>query len=109
MRPLAPTARRRTREAVLGIEPVLVVHCALLGVAQNIIGFLHVFKALLGGLVTGIEIGVVLARKFPIGFTDIVRGSLAVHPEGLVIIVLGRHKKKLGVKESGVRRARPFS
>ena len=109
-----PLAGARTRtgagEAVLGVEAELVVHLPLLGVAEDVVGFLNVLEALLGGFVAGVEVGMVLARQLAVGLADIVRGGLARHPEGFVIIVLGsgRHIKGLwgqgsGVRESGER------
>ena len=43
--------------AVLRIEAELVVHAALLGVAQDVVGFLHVLETVLGGLVPGFRSG----------------------------------------------------
>ena len=51
-----PAPRRPPRDAVLRIEAELIVHLALLGVAQNVVGFLNVLEALLGGLVARIQI-----------------------------------------------------
>ena len=88
-----PCAARRpgagAGEAVLRIEAELVVHLALLGVAQDVVGFLNVLEALLGGLVPGIQIGMILARELPVRLADLVRGGLARNAQRFVIVVLG--------------------
>ena len=77
-------------KTAFGVEAVLVVHGALLGIAQDIIGLLHVLETVFGGLIPGVEIGVVLAGELSIGFADVVRGCLLGDAERFVILVLGR-------------------
>ena len=67
---------RRPGEAVLGVEAVLIVHLALLGIAQDVVGFLDVLESLLGGLIAGIQIRMIFARKLPVGLADVVRRGL---------------------------------
>ena len=79
--------------AVLRIEAELVVHLTLLGVAQDVVGFLDVLEALLGGLVARIQIGMVLARELAVGLADFVRIGVARHAQRFVVVVLGsRHR-----------------
>src|SRR5581483_1748820 len=85
-------ARRASRRNVIGIEAVLVIDLPLLGIAQNIIGFLHVFEALFSGLIARVQIRMILPCKFPIRFPDLVRGGPARHIKSFIIIVLRRHK-----------------
>jgi hypothetical protein len=65
-----------TWEAAVGIKADLIVHLALFGIAQNVIRFLHVLEAVFGGLVAGVEVGVVLAREFPVGLPDVIFDAL---------------------------------
>src|SRR5579871_3573076 len=54
----ASTARSaRAGKAVFGVEAVLIVHLALFGIAQDVVGFLNVFEALFGGLSPGLRSG----------------------------------------------------
>src|ERR1017187_439275 len=93
-----PAASRGARragagKAVVGIETELVVHGTLLGVAQYVVGFLDVFEALLGGLVTRVEVGMVLAGELAIGLADFLRIGFARYAQRFVVVVLGsRHK-----------------
>src|SRR5579875_117101 len=82
-------ARSGAGKPVFRIEPVLIVHLALLGVAQHVIGFLHVLEALFGGLVARVQIGMILPCQFPVRFADFIGGSALGDPEGFVIIVFG--------------------
>src|ERR1017187_4265125 len=80
-------------KTVIGIETELVVHGTLLGVAQYVVGFLDVLEALLGGLVTRVEVGVVLAGELAIGLADFLRIGFARYAQRFVVVVLGsRHK-----------------
>src|ERR1017187_2550089 len=83
-------ARRGPGESALGIETVLVVHLALLGVAENVVSFLHLLETIFGGLVPRIQIRVVFARQFAIGLADVIRGGFARYAQRFVIVVLGR-------------------
>ena len=90
----APRARTAPGgETAIGVKPYLVVHAALLRVIQNVIGFLHVLKAIFGRLIARIQIRVVLAREFPVRFPKFFIGSGPGNSQRLVIIVFwaGRH------------------
>ena len=64
-----------------------VVSLALLRVGQDVVGLLDLLEALLGRLVTGVAVGVVLARELPVGLLDLVRRGLLVDPEDLVRVL----------------------
>src|SRR5271157_20551 len=83
-------ARRGPGESALGIKTVLVVHLALLGVAENVVGFLHILETILGGFVPRIQIRVVFAREFAICLADLIRRGFARYAQRFVVVVLGR-------------------
>ena len=73
--------------AVLGIEAELIVHLALLGVAQNVVGFLDIFKALFRRFVARIQIGMILARQTPVRLADSSSEASARHSQRFVIVL----------------------
>src|ERR1035437_1697552 len=80
-------------KAVFRVETELVVHGTLLGVAQYVVGFLHVLEAILGRLVTWVEVGVVFAGELAIGLADFLRIGFAGYAQRFVVVVLGsRHR-----------------
>src|ERR1035437_8876762 len=85
----ATASRTGAREAALRIEANLVVHLALLRIAQHVIGFLHVLETFLGGFVSGIYVGVVLARKSPVSFADLIRRGFSGTPRFFMVLLLG--------------------
>src|SRR5579862_7578771 len=106
MRTALPAAgAARARESALGIEAVLVVHLPLLGVAQNVVGFLDVLEAVLGRFVAGVEIRVMLARQFPVGFANFIHRSTTRHSQGLVVVMLrsGWHNERGQVRRLPLR------
>ena len=74
-----PGSRPAARRYVVRIETVLIVDLALLSVAQNIVSFLNALETFLGGLVTGIHIGMVLARQPAIRLLDLILTGALVH------------------------------
>src|SRR5262249_15623606 len=44
---------------VFTVEAILVIHLALLGIRENVVGFLQLLEFLLGGFVAGIQIGMI--------------------------------------------------
>ena len=86
------------RHAVFRIEAVLIVHLLLLRIAQNIVGFLNLLEAILGRFIARIQIRMMFAREFAVGFADVVFAGAALDAEGLIVIGLG-HKNQ----ESGAR------
>ena len=86
------TASRRRPAAlktVLGVEADLVVHLAFLGIAQDVISFLHVLETLLGGFVVGVEVGMIFARKFPVRLFDFVLVGVFCDAQRFVVVVFG--------------------
>src|ERR1700730_2093871 len=71
---------------VVGIKPDLIVDLPFLGIAQDFIGFREGFELLLCGLVPGIDVGMILARKFAKRLADIVRRGGLLHAENFVVI-----------------------
>src|SRR5581483_178671 len=71
---------------VVAVKAELVVDLALFGIAQDIVGFGKRFELFLRGLVAGIDVGVVLARKLAESFADLVHRSRLLYPKGAVII-----------------------
>ena len=69
----AASGARATRRNRMRIETVLVVHLALLRIAQNVIGSLDFLEPLLGGLIARIQVRMVLARQPAIRLPDLVR------------------------------------
>src|SRR5579863_3227780 len=68
----ARSSARATRRNVVGIKAVLIVDLPLLGIAQNVVGFLDFLEALLGGFIAGVQVGMILARKLAVRFADLV-------------------------------------
>ena len=66
------SAARTARRNVVRVETVLIVDLALLGIAQDVIGFLNLLEALLGGLVAGVQIRMILARQLAVRLADLV-------------------------------------
>ena len=58
--------------AAFRIEAELIVHLALLCVAQDVVRFLHFLEAIFGGFVAGIEIGMILPRQTAVRLPDFV-------------------------------------
>src|SRR5579862_5744951 len=74
---------------IVGVEPELVVNLALLGIAENVVGFRERLEFFFGSLVAGIDVGMILARKFAKRLADVVRRGAFLHTQNLVIIFLG--------------------
>src|SRR5690348_1517958 len=92
LRPLAVTFGRK----ILTVEAVLVIHLALFGVGENVVGFLKLLEFFLGSLVTGIEVGVVSARELAKGGANVLGARFAGDAEEFVVVGFGggRHLAK---------------
>ena len=77
-------------ESVFRVEADLVVHLPLFRVAQDVIGFLDVLEAVFGGLVSGIQIRMVLPGELPVSLPDFVFRSGRGNTQGFVVIVFWR-------------------
>jgi hypothetical protein len=81
----APSAVSRLRKVA-----EVIVLLALLGIAQDLVGFVYFLEALGGLRVIRIGVGVVLLGKLSIGLFDLVRGGFLPDTEDLVVVFL-RH------------------
>src|SRR5262249_5047918 len=87
------------RGRVVAVEAVLVIHLALLGVGENVVGFLQLFEFLFGRFVARIQVGMVFAGQLSKGGADVFGGRFARHAQEFVIIGLCRrgHRPSRGV------------
>src|SRR5262249_140232 len=84
---------------------VRVVGLALVGLAEDLVGFLRLLELLLGVLVVRIAVRVELHRELAIGLLDVVLGRILVHAEDFVVVaLLGRHQ----VSRSFMRKRGPI-
>ena len=74
---------------VVGVEADLIVNLALLGIAEDVVRLGERLEFFLGGLVPGINVGVVLARELAKCLANVVGGGGLLHAEDFVIIFLG--------------------
>src|SRR5881397_394846 len=74
-----------------GVEAVLVVQRALLGIAEYVVGFLYLLEAVLGRLVAGIHVRMAPSRQPPVCLLDRGFFGVARDSEGAVVIFL-RHR-----------------
>src|SRR5882762_4032468 len=81
---------RGFRTDVVGVIAELVVNLPLLGVAQDIVSFGDGLEFPLCRLVSGIDVGMVFARKFAKGLPDFFRGGRLLDAKEFVIIFFGR-------------------
>jgi len=71
---------------LVGVVPQRIVDLALFLIAQDVIGFRNFLEFFFRLLIPGIDIGVVLARKLPEGFSDVVRSCRLLDSKKDVII-----------------------
>src|SRR5580704_1429072 len=79
----------RRRINIVGVKANLIVNLALLGIAQDIIGFGDGLKLLLSSLVAWVDVRMILTRQLTKSFTDVVGGSRLLYAEDLVIVFFG--------------------
>jgi len=75
------------RWKVVTVEPVLVVHLPLLGIGENIVGFLQLLEFFFRGFVARIQVRVVFPCQFAKRRTDILGARFARHSQQFVIIL----------------------
>ena len=75
--------------AVEGGVAELVVEAPFLLVREDLIGLVHLLELGLGGVVSGISIGMMLQRQLLVGPPKLVRGSFARYPQDFVETTLG--------------------
>ncbi len=69
--------RRGPRIKIVAVEAMLVVHLPLLGVGEDVVGFLKLFEFFLGGLIAGIEVRMIFAGEFAESVANVLRTRLA--------------------------------
>ena len=67
----SPSGRRGELSAILPVGTKLIVAFALLGIGEDVVGFVNLLELVFGYLVAGVHVGVVLAGKLTIGLTDL--------------------------------------
>src|SRR5215469_13232159 len=79
---------------VVGVEANLVVDLALLGIAQDVVGFGDGLEFFLSRFVPGIYVGMVFTRKFAEGLADVIGRGVFLDAENLVVVFFGcgRHR-----------------
>src|SRR4029077_9663088 len=88
---VAPAAGRRGPwMEIVAVEAVLVVHLPLLGVGEDVVGFLKLLEFFLSGFIAGIQVRVIFAREFAKGVANVLRTRLARNSQQLVVILFGR-------------------
>ena len=82
----------RRRIDVVRVVAELVVDLALLGIAEDVVGFREQLEFFFRRLVAGIDVGMVLARQLAKRLTNLLGGGGFLHPERFVIVFgRGRH------------------
>ena len=81
--------------SLLPVRSQLIVHLALLGILQHVIGFVDFLEFFFGIFVTRIEVRVVFSCKFLKGPGDGVLVSGPVHAKHFVIILIGCHDSSI--------------
>src|SRR5450755_4027931 len=71
---------------IVGIEADLVVNLALLGIAKDVVGLGHGLEFLFRGLVSGIDVGMILSCELAKRLADIVSRGRLLHAKNLVIV-----------------------
>src|SRR6266540_243684 len=84
----APTGEAAGPEARGGHVPDLVVLLALVLVADDIVSRRDLLEPLLGGLVSGVGVGVVLLRELAVRLLDLRLRRVLLHAEDLVVVLV---------------------
>src|SRR3954451_471152 len=92
-RPAARIGFCRSRIDIVGIKAELVVNLALFRIAQDVIGFGDGFELFFRGLVSGVDVGMVLAGKFTKRLADVLGRGGFFNAQRFVIIffMISRH------------------
>src|SRR4029077_7829045 len=75
---------------IVAVKPVLVIHLPLLGVRQNIVGFLQLLELLFRGLIPWIQVRMILASELAKSRANFLRVGLSRNSQQLVIVLFGR-------------------
>src|SRR5712692_2907595 len=79
---------RSTRRKIVAVEAVLVVHLPLLGIGEDVVGFLHLLEFFFRGLVARIQIRVIFPRQLAKCRAYILGARLPRHSQQFVIVLL---------------------
>ncbi len=71
---------------VVGVEAKLVVNLALLGIAENVVGFGERLELFFRGLVAGIHVGMIFTRELAERLADVVGRGGFLHAEDAVVV-----------------------
>src|SRR5579863_4889183 len=74
---------------IVRVKTNLIVDFALLGIAQNIIGFRHRLELLFSHLVARVDVGMVLASKLAESLANVLSRGRLLYSEQLVIVFFG--------------------
>src|SRR5262249_49276955 len=77
----ASAARTCAGPNLLEQTAITVVEFPLAGIVQHVEGSLHLLKLAFGGLVVGVQIGMVLASQIPVGLLNVGRRGIAAHAQ----------------------------
>ena len=107
----SPTPRSRVG-AGLRVETELIVHLPFLTIAEDAIGFLDIFEAVLRGPVPGVHIRVMLAGEPAVSLADLILAGLALDAKNPIVVFLFRrgHNNRpinLSTKASHAKRYPP--
>src|ERR1043165_5606121 len=87
------SAAARTSAGIKGRMAVLIVGGARLGIGKDFVSVAEFLELFLGGLVTGIFVGMEFDREFAVGLFDFLVTGIAANPQHLVIIALGHAER----------------
>ena len=94
-----PASALATRADSLERTAVAVVHLPLARVVEHIEGGLHLLELLLRRVVVGMEVGMVLPRKLPVGLANVLCRCRPRHAERLIVVF--RHRVGSGEMRAG--------
>ena len=105
LREVLDSSRIRRRAAcllpALVVLPKFVVLAPFLGVAQDLVRLVDFLEARFGGLVAGIQIGMILARQPPISFLDLFLVRVLLNTQNLVVVLILHADSPLGLDGKG--------
>ena len=79
-----------SRLEIVAVKAVLVVHLPLLGIGQNVVGFLQLLELFFRGLIPRIQVRVIFARELAECRANLLRIGLSRNSQQLVIVLFGR-------------------
>jgi len=87
-----PARRRPEVFTCLPVRPKLIVSLAFVRIRENFVGLVYLFEFFLGRFISGIYIGMVLARQRSVRLLDLILGRRVGKAKDFIIISkLNRH------------------